>query len=135
MDISIQTRWAPTTYKWGYNPYKWSDRWVTGVINRTLLVNITTSFITGFSPRARLNLVPRAQKNQSQRQTNRANQHFAVEISSLQLLNSTAFCQHQNLGRYVFPFEARLSLGPFVPVPILSRFDGVWILRRMCPSF
>ncbi len=25
-------RWAPTSYKWSYNPYKWPCKWVTGVI-------------------------------------------------------------------------------------------------------
>ena len=26
------TRWAPTSCKWGYNPYKWPYKWVTGAI-------------------------------------------------------------------------------------------------------
>ena len=25
------TKWAPTSYKWGYIPYKWPYKWVTGV--------------------------------------------------------------------------------------------------------
>ena len=29
------TRWAPTSYKWGYNPYKWPCKLVTGVITPT----------------------------------------------------------------------------------------------------
>ena len=28
----VPTRWAPTRYKWSYNPYKWPSEWVTGVI-------------------------------------------------------------------------------------------------------
>ena len=27
------TRWAPTTSKWSYNPFKWPYKWVTGVIS------------------------------------------------------------------------------------------------------
>ena len=39
------TRWAPTIYKWSYNPYKWPYKWVTGVI--TLLIGVITPFVTG----------------------------------------------------------------------------------------
>ena len=42
------TRWAPTIYKWTYNPYKWPYKWVTGVI--TLLIGIITPVITGRGP-------------------------------------------------------------------------------------
>ena len=28
-------RWAPTIYKWSYNPYKCPCKWVTGVYNPT----------------------------------------------------------------------------------------------------
>ena len=31
----IPTRWAPTSCKWSYNPYKWLDKWVSGVITHT----------------------------------------------------------------------------------------------------
>ena len=24
--------WAPTSYKWSYNPYKWPYKWITDVI-------------------------------------------------------------------------------------------------------
>ena len=40
------TRWAPTSYKWAYNPYKRPYTWVTGVT--TLLGVISSPFITGF---------------------------------------------------------------------------------------
>ena len=43
------TRRAPTSYKWGCNPYKWPHKnWVTGVI--TLLKEVITPFITGCPP-------------------------------------------------------------------------------------
>ena len=42
------TRWAPTSYKYSYNPYKWPYKWVTGVI--TLLIGVITPFITGRGP-------------------------------------------------------------------------------------
>ena len=35
------TRWAPTSYKWSYKPYKLPYKWVTGVI---------TPFITSRGP-------------------------------------------------------------------------------------
>ena len=39
------TRWAPTSYKWNYNPYNWPYKWVNGVI--TLLIRAINPFITG----------------------------------------------------------------------------------------
>ena len=42
------TRWAPTSYKWSYNPYKWPYKWITLVI--TLLIGVITPFITGWGP-------------------------------------------------------------------------------------
>ncbi len=41
-------RWAPTSFKWSYNPYKWPYKWVTGVI--TLLIGVITPLITGRGP-------------------------------------------------------------------------------------
>ena len=40
------TRWAPTSYRWGYIPYKWPCKSVTDVV--TLLVEVITPFFTGF---------------------------------------------------------------------------------------
>ena len=45
---SFPTRWAPTIYKWTYNPYKWPYKWVTGVI--TLLIGVITPVISGRGP-------------------------------------------------------------------------------------
>ena len=42
------TRWAPTSYKWGYSLFKWPYKWVTGVL--TLLIRILTPFITSRRP-------------------------------------------------------------------------------------
>ena len=42
------TRWAPTSDKWSYKPYKWPYKWVTGVI--TLLIGVITPFITSRGP-------------------------------------------------------------------------------------
>ena len=42
------TRWAPTSYRLSYNPYKWPYKWVTGVI--TLLIGVIIQFITGRGP-------------------------------------------------------------------------------------
>ena len=47
-NIYIYTRWAPTSYKWSYNPYKWPYKWITGVI--TLLVEVITPLITSRGP-------------------------------------------------------------------------------------
>ena len=44
-DHCFTTRWAPTSYKWSYNPYKCLYKWVTGLI--TLLIGVTTLAITG----------------------------------------------------------------------------------------
>ena len=44
----VTTRWAPTSYKCIYNPYKWSYKWVTGVI--TLHIGIISPFITSRGP-------------------------------------------------------------------------------------
>ena len=38
---NIPTKWAPTSCKWSYNPYKWPCKWVIGVI---------TPFKTGRGP-------------------------------------------------------------------------------------
>ena len=46
--ITGDTRWAPTSYKLSYNPYRWPYKWVTGVI--TLLIGVITQFITGRGP-------------------------------------------------------------------------------------
>ena len=45
---TVPTRWAPTSYKLSYNPYKWPYKWVTGVI--TLLIGVIIQFITGRGP-------------------------------------------------------------------------------------
>ncbi len=42
------TRWAPTSYKWSCNPYKWPYKWVTGVI--TPISEVITLLITGRGP-------------------------------------------------------------------------------------
>ena len=47
-DRGTRPRWAPTSCKWGYNPYKLPYKWVTGVI--TLLMGVITPFITGRGP-------------------------------------------------------------------------------------
>ena len=39
------TRWAPTSCKLSYNPYKWPYKWVTGGI--TLISGVITLLITG----------------------------------------------------------------------------------------
>ncbi len=38
------TRWAHTSVKWSYNPYKWPHKWITGIIW------VITLFITGRAP-------------------------------------------------------------------------------------
>ena len=30
---TLAARWAPTSYKWSYNPNQWPYKWVTGVIS------------------------------------------------------------------------------------------------------
>ena len=40
--------WAPTSYKWSYNPYKLPYKWVNGLI--TPISGVITSFITGRGP-------------------------------------------------------------------------------------
>ena len=45
---NLDTRWAQTSYKLSYNPYKWPYKRVTGVI--TLLIGFITQFITGAGP-------------------------------------------------------------------------------------
>ena len=42
------TGWAPTSYKWSYNPYKLPYKWVNGLI--TPISGVITSFITGRGP-------------------------------------------------------------------------------------
>ena len=49
--MNICTRWAPTSFKRSYNPYKWPCNWVTVVI--TLLVAVITPLITGRGPPCR----------------------------------------------------------------------------------
>ena len=46
--LVVFTRWAPTSYKWSYKPYKLPYKWVTGVI--TLLIGVITPFITSRGP-------------------------------------------------------------------------------------
>ena len=48
MDKKFPTRWAPTSCKWSYNPYKWPYKWVTGVI--TVLIGVVTPVISGRGP-------------------------------------------------------------------------------------
>ena len=43
----IPTRFTPTSYKWGYNPYKCPCKWVSGVITYNLLNGVITILITG----------------------------------------------------------------------------------------
>lgn len=41
---TTHTTWAPTSYKWSYNPCKWPNKWVTGdipPINRVITLLIT----------------------------------------------------------------------------------------------
>ena len=51
LHLQIHTRWAPTSYKLSYNPYKWSVKWVSGVI--TLPIGIISPFITSRGPPCR----------------------------------------------------------------------------------
>ena len=44
----IPTRWAPTSYKLSYNPYKWPYKGVTGVI--TAISGVIILLITGRGP-------------------------------------------------------------------------------------
>ena len=39
------TRWAPASYKWSYNPYKWPYKWLTVLI--TLVIGVINPVITG----------------------------------------------------------------------------------------
>ena len=48
---TITARWASTSYKKGYNPFKWPYKLVTGVIN--LLIGVITPFITSRGPPCR----------------------------------------------------------------------------------
>ena len=43
--IRFDTRWAPTVYKWSYNPYQWPYKWATRLI--TLIIGVITPVITG----------------------------------------------------------------------------------------
>ena len=54
------TRWAPKSYKWSYNNYKWPDKWVTGAI--TLLIGVITPLITGRGPPCRSFRKPKGAK-------------------------------------------------------------------------
>ena len=49
--ISDDTRWALTSYKRSYNPYKLPYKWVNGVI--TLLIGVITPLITSRGPPCR----------------------------------------------------------------------------------
>ena len=42
------TRWAPSSYKWSYNPYKWPYKWLTVLI--TLVIGVINPDITGRGP-------------------------------------------------------------------------------------
>ena len=42
------TRWAPSSYKWSYNPYKWPNKWLTVLI--TLVIGVINPVITGMGP-------------------------------------------------------------------------------------
>ena len=42
------TRWAPSSYKWSYNPYKWPYKWLTVLI--TLVIGVINPVITGRGP-------------------------------------------------------------------------------------
>ena len=42
------TRWAPSSYKWSYNPCKWPDKWLTVLI--TLVIGVINPVITGRGP-------------------------------------------------------------------------------------
>ena len=42
---TTHTMWAPTSYKWSYNPCKWPNKWVTGDIQPTN--GVITLLITG----------------------------------------------------------------------------------------
>ena len=48
LEITIFTRWAPASYKWSYNPYKWPYKWLTVLI--TLVIGVINPVITGRGP-------------------------------------------------------------------------------------
>ena len=48
------TRWAPASYKWSYNPYKWPYKWLTVLI--TLVIGVINPVITGRGPTLYLTL-------------------------------------------------------------------------------
>ena len=45
---STSTRWAPSSYIWSYNPYKWPYKWLTVLI--TLVIGVINPVITGRGP-------------------------------------------------------------------------------------
>ena len=44
----FRSRWAPASYKWSYNPYKWPYKWLT--VLRTLVIGVINPVITGRGP-------------------------------------------------------------------------------------
>ena len=52
-ELPPPTRWAPTSYKRSYNPYKWPYKWVTEVITPISGVIVITLLITGGGPSCR----------------------------------------------------------------------------------
>ena len=49
------TRWAPSSYKWSYNPSKWPYKWLTVLI--TLVIRVINPVITGRGPTLYINIV------------------------------------------------------------------------------
>ena len=45
---SVPTRWAPSSYKWSYNPYKWPDKWLTVLV--TLVIGVINPVVTASGP-------------------------------------------------------------------------------------
>ena len=48
LDDKIPTRWAPSSYKWRYNPYKWPYEWLPVLI--ALVIGVINPVITGRGP-------------------------------------------------------------------------------------
>ena len=48
VNLQGSTRWAPSSYKWSYNPYKWPYKWLTVLI--TLVIGVINPVITGGGP-------------------------------------------------------------------------------------
>ena len=103
---AIPTRWAPTSFKWSYNPYKGPYKWVTGVIAH--INRVTYNWFSGPPCMRRLGS-QRCVKNgfNTPKMKHVAHPTKTCQVQASQLYCTTRWAQKPDISRVSYNFIYR----------------------------